>query len=166
MSKQFIYSRVSTSNQDNQNQLVHLKRQFPSAEVIEETASGRRFLQPGDKLRIARKNGNGPSYRFFLTRDLPDSWFYGSLGPRGREERKKKKEALTWLNGHYISAESSGLNATKSDAQNALRNHFDISSQAMLDEIWREAAIDSWRKPGAPRRDRRYSFDNKDKKIE
>ncbi|MCB9026999.1 MAG: recombinase family protein [Bdellovibrionaceae bacterium] len=40
MGKQFIYSRVSTLNQDNQNQLVHLKRQFPSAEVVEETASG------------------------------------------------------------------------------------------------------------------------------
>ena len=40
MSKQYIYSRVSTSNQDTENQLVHLTRQFPNAEIVEETASG------------------------------------------------------------------------------------------------------------------------------
>ena len=40
MGKLYIYSRVPTSNQDNQNQLVHLRRQFPNAKVVEETASG------------------------------------------------------------------------------------------------------------------------------
>jgi DNA invertase Pin-like site-specific DNA recombinase len=40
MNKQFVYCRVSTGSQDTSNQITNLKRIYPSATFVEETASG------------------------------------------------------------------------------------------------------------------------------
>lgn len=60
--RQFIYARTSTDRQDNQNQIVLLKRQYPDAEIVQEIASGGRArpklaelverLEKGDMLII------------------------------------------------------------------------------------------------------------------
>lgn len=61
---QYIYSRVSTDKQANENQLYSLKKSYPEAAVIEETISGTKVykpvleallarLRPGDTLVIA-----------------------------------------------------------------------------------------------------------------
>lgn len=59
----YVYSRVSTDRQDNQNQLHHLQKLYPTAEIVEETSSGYKDkpvlnallgrLQPGDTLVVA-----------------------------------------------------------------------------------------------------------------
>lgn len=70
---QFIYSRVSTDQQDTQNQTLDLVRRFPEAVLVEEIASGAKLrpklsellksLQTGDTLivyaldRLGRKCG-------------------------------------------------------------------------------------------------------------
>ena len=40
MAQSYIYARTSTSHQDNENQLAHLRHLYPQATVVEETASG------------------------------------------------------------------------------------------------------------------------------
>lgn len=78
----FIYSRISTDKQDNQNQLVHLQRLYPNAEIREETASGVKHrpilekllkqLSSGDTLVIAALDrlGRRTSQAIALIEDL------------------------------------------------------------------------------------------------
>lgn len=82
MGRTFIYSRVSTGNQDATNQTTNLKQQFPHAEVIEETASGGKArpalerlvqeLQSGDTLVVAALDrlGRKTSEILLLVEDL------------------------------------------------------------------------------------------------
>lgn len=61
---EYIYCRVSTDKQENDNQSFHLKARYPNAQVFEETITGTKalkpvldallvLLQPGDTLVIA-----------------------------------------------------------------------------------------------------------------
>lgn len=61
---EYIYCRVSTDKQENDNQVFHLKAKYPNAQVFEETITGTStqkpilnallaLLQPGDVLVIA-----------------------------------------------------------------------------------------------------------------
>jgi putative DNA-invertase from lambdoid prophage Rac len=50
---QYVYSRVSTLKQDTENQLSKLREQYPTADVIEETASGAKS-RPGLKALVAK----------------------------------------------------------------------------------------------------------------
>ncbi|MCA3086294.1 MAG: recombinase family protein [Rhodocyclaceae bacterium] len=70
---QFIYSRVSTDQQDTQNQALDLVRRFPEAVLVEEIASGAKVrpklsellksLQTGDTLIVyALDRYNGSSF--------------------------------------------------------------------------------------------------------
>lgn len=60
---QFVYARVSTQNQETENQIIHLRRIYPDATFISETASGAKSrpeldalvakLQRGDELVVS-----------------------------------------------------------------------------------------------------------------
>lgn len=127
--------------------------------AIEEDGTGGRLMHPNEWQEKARIWATVPEYRFFLTRDLPDSWFYANLGPRGREERKKKKAALKWLNNLHQEVAPSGRKATKADVLAELRRRFGITTIGLLNDIWKEAKIELWRKRGAPKKENRYLFE-------
>ncbi|MCM2354117.1 MAG: recombinase family protein [Pseudobdellovibrio sp.] len=60
---QYVYARVSTQNQETENQIIHLRRIYPEAAFISETASGAKSrpeldalvakLQRGDELIVS-----------------------------------------------------------------------------------------------------------------
>lgn len=50
MGRTFIYSRISTFDQTNSNQTIHLKKLYPDAIVVEEVASGIKARPELDKL--------------------------------------------------------------------------------------------------------------------
>lgn len=127
--------------------------------AIEETASSGLLVPPDDWLGRAQTGAKGSAYRFMLTRDLPHNWYYANLGPRQLEERKKKSTAIKWLNGLYSEVAPSGRKATKADVKAELRRLFEITTEGLLDEIWKEAEIDLWRKSGAPSKEKRYLFE-------
>ncbi|MGE3683031.1 MAG: recombinase family protein [Bdellovibrionales bacterium] len=74
---QYVYCRVSTSNQETENQVINLKRLYPNAAFIEETASGAkarpelekvvRQLQRGDELIVSSLDRLGRKTSEILT---------------------------------------------------------------------------------------------------
>lgn len=74
---QYVYARVSTSNQETDNQVINLKRLYPDAVFIEETASGAKArpeleklvqqLQRGDELIVSSLDRLGRKTSEILT---------------------------------------------------------------------------------------------------
>lgn len=58
MGRTFIYSRISTSDQTNTNQTIHLKKLYPEATVIEEVASGVKARPELDRLVNELRSGD------------------------------------------------------------------------------------------------------------
>lgn len=50
MAKQYVYARVSTQNQETENQVINLRRIYPNAMFIEEVAGGTKARPELDKL--------------------------------------------------------------------------------------------------------------------
>ena len=55
---EYIYSRVSTDKQDNQNQLIHLTQRYPNAQIREEIASGAKNRPILNQLLSELKDGD------------------------------------------------------------------------------------------------------------
>lgn len=55
---QFVYCRVSTSNQETENQVINLRRQYPDAKFIEEIASGAKVRPELEKLVQQLRRGD------------------------------------------------------------------------------------------------------------
>ncbi len=55
---QYVYARVSTLNQETENQLVQLRRLYPDAMFIEETASGAKARPELEKLVLQLQRGD------------------------------------------------------------------------------------------------------------
>lgn len=74
---QFVYARVSTQSQETDNQVINLRRHYPDATFIEETASGAKArpelerlvqqLQRGDELIISSLDRLGRKTSEILT---------------------------------------------------------------------------------------------------
>lgn len=74
---QYVYARVSTSNQETDNQVINLRRIYPDAVFIEETASGAKTrpeleklvqqLQRGDELIVSSLDRLGRKTSEILT---------------------------------------------------------------------------------------------------
>lgn len=74
---QFVYARVSTQSQETENQVINLRRLYPDATFIEETASGAKArpelerlvqqLQRGDELIISSLDRLGRKTSEILT---------------------------------------------------------------------------------------------------
>ncbi|NIZ63239.1 hypothetical protein DL239_19930 [Sedimentitalea sp. CY04] len=128
--------------------------------AIKETSLGGQLMLPDDWRAVTSVPRKSDPLRFVLTCDLPESWLYANLGPRGKEERRKKTEALRWLNGLYQQVLPTGKKATKEDVFLQLLKRFEIRGTELQKEIWKEAQIDGWRKGGSPGMKKKYHFDN------
>lgn len=74
---QYVYARVSTSNQETDNQVINLRRLYPDATFIEEVASGAKarpeleklvqLLQRGDELIVSSLDRLGRKTSEILT---------------------------------------------------------------------------------------------------
>ena len=69
--------------------------------AIKEMSLGGQIMLPGDWRAVTSVSRKGDPLRFVLTCDLPESWLYANLDPRGKEARPNKTEALRGLNGLY-----------------------------------------------------------------
>lgn len=98
--------------------------------------------------------------RYVLTDELPDSWYYANLGPRGKKERQNKAKAIKWLEKEYRKSRAKNQKATKSRAFPELAKRFEIQSKTLQLEVWTEARIDLWKKSGPPKIGSEYMFDN------
>lgn len=132
-----------------------------------EFAEGIRSLIPPETWRPqARISTLGKSYRFLLTRDLPEHWFNAKLGPRGAEERQRKRKAIDWLNKLYQRLLPTKKRAVREDVLAEMRREIGSISNGMFDEIWKEADIKTWRGRGRPADKHRYHFESKGKRID
>lgn len=125
-----------------------------------EDAEGIRSLVPPTtwrhRTRIATQ---GKSYRFLLTRDLPEHWFNAKPGPRDEEKRRKKRDAIKRLNELYQRLLPTGKRPVRKDVLAELHREFESISNGMFDEIWKEADIEAWRRGGRPADKDRYRFE-------
>ena len=128
--------------------------------AIKQTSLGGRLVNSTEWQMTQRLPRKDDPVQYVLTGDLPDSWLYVNLGPRGKEERMKKKSALRWLNDLYQKVAPTGKKATKQDVFHQLSTRFQIKGGELQKEIWKEASIDGWRKGGAPGAKKKYRFDN------
>lgn len=77
MAKQYVYARVSTQSQETENQVINLKRVYPSAIFVEEVAGGTKSrpeleklvhqLQRGDELIVSSLDRLGRKTSEILT---------------------------------------------------------------------------------------------------
>jgi hypothetical protein len=89
--------------------------------------------------------------QFLLTCDLPEAWYFKKMGNLEKTDRTKKAEAIRWLYAQYLLSERPQEFGTKAAALKVLSTKFRMKTDKVRREVWDEAPISNWRKPGRPK---------------